>query len=771
MPSTHGRPPTSHRQRRPFRACFIFVSMAVLVQTAMSIPSLTPAAETWKPAPGPLKTKWASLVTPESPLPEYPRPQMVRRQWQNLNGLWEYAVAARSAPRPSEFEGQILVPYPIESSLSGVMRRLDEHSRLWYRRTFELPVSWTKPRILLHFGAVDWETTVYVNGEQVGRHRGGYDPFHFDITDSLTPSGPQELVVAVWDPTEAGQARGKQVRNPRGIMYTPTSGIWQTVWLEPVAVAHIEALKITPDFDASAVKVETVTSKPSGKVTVKVTVIDGETVVASHQTKRATASAKVLLRVPDAKPWAPASPFLYGLQVDLIQQGEVTDSTTSYFGMRKIALGKDEQGITRIMLNNKFVFQVGFLDQGFWPDGLYTAPTDEALRYDIEMTKRLGMNMARKHVKVEPARWYYWCDKLGLLVWQDMPSGNITTDEEKQQFERELEQLVLAHLNHPSIIMWVVFNEGWGQYDTGRLTRWVKQLDPARLVSNASGWTDKKTGDIIDMHSYPGPGSPPPEEHRAAVLGEFGGLGLAIDGHTWTKESWGYQATASRDALTRRYVKLLRRVYELKEDPGLCAAVYTQTTDVETECNGLMTYDRAIVKPDLTVVADANQGRFPPAPQIETVLVSSEKEPATWQFTFHEPKEDWFQPEYDSSTWNQGPAGFGTPGTPGAVVRTEWKTSDIWLRREFVVEDVKTGELFVWMHHDENAEVWLNGVQATNVSGHTTSYEETELSPQAVKTLKVGRNVIAIHCHQTRGGQYIDAGLIRMTPAPSPPKH
>ena len=310
-----------------------------------------------------------------------------------------------------------------------------------------------------------------------------------------------------------------------------------------------------------------------------------------------------------------------------------------------------------------------------------------------------------------------------------------------------------------------------GQYDTGRLTRWVKQLDPARLVSNASGWTDKKTGDIIDMHSYPGPGSPPPEEHRAAVLGEFGGLGLAIDGHTWTKESWGYQATASRDALTRRYVKLLRRVYELKEDPGLCAAVYTQTTDVETECNGLMTYDRAIVKPDLTVVADANQGRFPPAPQIETVLVSSEKEPATWQFTFHEPKEDWFQPEYDSSTWNQGPAGFGTPGTPGAVVRTEWKTSDIWLRREFVVEDVKTGELFVWMHHDENAEVWLNGVQATNVSGHTTSYEETELSPQAVKTLKVGRNVIAIHCHQTRGGQYIDAGLIRMTPAPSPPKH
>ncbi|HID23795.1 MAG TPA: glycoside hydrolase family 2, partial [Planctomycetaceae bacterium] len=429
-----------------------------------------------------LFTRWTSQVRPETVHPEYPRPQMVREAWRNLNGLWDYAVVATDAPQPSKFDGKILVPFPIESALSGVGKRLDETSRLWYRRSFVVPKDWNGKRILLHFGAVDWDATVWVNGKQVGSHRGGYDPFRFDITDALKPGGSQELVVAVWDPTADGQAKGKQVRKPRGIWYTPSSGIWQTVWLEPVAATHLETLRIVPLFDESAVEIRpTIVGAPGSRLRLQVDVLESDRVIRSETfalelpgegdaSKRATPSLRV--PVPDFKPWSPDSPFLYDLRITVIRDGQTVDRIGSYFGMRKISIGPDARGITRILLNNRFVFQIGFLDQGFWPDGLYTAPTDEALRFDIEFTKKLGMNMARKHVKVEMQRWYYWCDRLGLLVWQDMPSmaaRRTPTPESRKQFELELKRLIETHINHPSIVMWIVFNEGWGQYDTERL--------------------------------------------------------------------------------------------------------------------------------------------------------------------------------------------------------------------------------------------------------------------------------------------------------------
>jgi hypothetical protein len=710
----------------------------------------------WRAADGPLRTQWAAAVAPERVHTEYPRPQMARERWLNLNGLWDYAIAGRDAEMPSEWAGRILVPFPIESALSGVMKRVDEKSRLWYRRTFEIPGDWRSGRVLLHFGAVDWEATVFVNGKGIGVHRGGYDEFSFDITDALKPGGPQEIAVAVFDPTEGGQPRGKQVRKPGGIWYTPSTGIWRTVWLEPTPRGYIADLRTTPDIDAGVLRLA-VEAKGVGAAST----IEAVASAAGKEVGRASGKPGGEFQIPikNAHLWSPDDPFLYDLKVALIENGGAVDSVASYFGMRKIALGKDDKGITRLMLNGKFVFHVGPLDQGFWPDGLYTAPTDEALRFDIEMTKKFGFNATRKHVKVEPERWYYWCDKLGLLVWQDMPSSNNRTDEDKKQFERELEALVRTHWNHPSIVMWVVFNEGWGQYDTERLTKWVKELDPSRLVNNASGWTDKKVGDVFDKHDYPGPSSPTPEPDRAAVLGEFGGLGLPVEGHLWTNKSWGYKGMEHAQALTRQYVELLRKVWALKDDPGLCAAIYTQITDVETETNGLMTYDR-VVKPDLEKVAAANRGNVPPPPQINGIAPTAQKEPVTWRYTFEKPAEGWFAPDFDASAWKEGPAGFGTKGTRGEVVRTEWKTPDIWIRRTCEMKGELKGAPALLMHHDEDAEVYINGVLVAKVTGFTTDYEIADMNAEGRKALKAGRNVIAVHCRQTSGGQYIDAGVV-----------
>ncbi|MCS7089736.1 MAG: DUF4965 domain-containing protein [Verrucomicrobiota bacterium] len=576
-------------------------------------------------------TRWAKEISPENVLPEYPRPQMVRKEWLNLNGLWEYAVTHREDPRPAGWEGQILVPFPIESALSGVMRQLHETNRLWYRRTFTLPRPWSGQRILLHFGAVDWETVVWVNGREIGQHRGGYDAFSFDITDALRPEGEQELVVAVWDPTDAGsQPRGKQVRNPHGIWYTPSSGIWQTVWLEPVPQTYLEHIRLTPDVDKQTIRIEAICRNPvegwelQAEIRAAGRLIQTLSAAVPAGTNRGLVQLEAF--VPSARLWSPDDPFLYDLHLTLRQKGRVGDRLQSYFGMRKIAVSRDPLGIPRLFLNNQPVFQFGLLDQGFWPDGLYTAPTDEALRYDIEMTKKLGFNLARKHVKVEPARWYYWCDRLGLLVWQDMPSGDRyigpndpdihRSPESAGQFERELRAIIENLYNHPSIVMWVPFNEGWGQYDTCRIVELIKQWDPTRLVNNASGWADRNCGDVRDVHIYPGPGTAPVESRRALVLGEFGGLGLPIRGHTWQEErNWGYRNYRTREELTEAYLDLLRRLHPLTGEDGLAAAVYTQTTDVEVEVNGLMTYDRAVVKMDPDLIAAAARKLYTPPPK------------------------------------------------------------------------------------------------------------------------------------------------------------
>jgi len=548
---------------------------------------------------------------------------MVRRDWINLNGLWDLAIAPKEAAKPEIFPKQVLVPFPVESSLSGVMQTVSEGDQLWYRRTFALPKDWAGRRLLLHFGAVDFETHVWVNGIEVGQHRGGYDGFTFDISDVAKPVATNEIVVSVYDPTDAGtQPRGKQVRKPGGIWYTPTSGIWQTVWLEPVNAAYISDLSITPDFDSESVVVRAFTPLLLGEYVVQVKVRERGGTVA---TATAVAGSEVRVKVPKPIAWSPEHPFLYDLEISLMLGTHTLDRVGSYFGMRKISLGKDKKGFTRICLNNQPYFQLGPLDQGFWPDGLYTAPSDEALRFDIEMTRKYGFNMARKHVKVEPERWYYWCDKLGLLVWQDMPSGDkyinpkapdITRSPESAgEFTTELEALIKGRRNHPCIVMWVPFNEGWGQFDTANVVDRVRKLDPTRLVDDASGWADRGVGDVNDLHSYPGPGSPAPESARASVLGEFGGLGLPISGHTWQSEkNWGYRSFKNSDTLTAAYLDLVAKLFPLIDQKGLSAAVYTQTSDVEVEVNGLMTYDREVVKMYWERVSAANRGKpVPPA--------------------------------------------------------------------------------------------------------------------------------------------------------------
>jgi hypothetical protein len=727
--------------------------------------SATALAADWKMQPGPLATKWAKDVTPDKALPEYPRPQFVRGEWLSLNGLWSYAIKPKEAPQPTEFDGRILVPFPVESSLSGVMKRVDEKQRLWYRRTFEIPAKWAGQRVQLQFGAVDWETVVFVNGKEIGTHRGGYDPFSFDITSALKFEGEQELVVAVWDPTDTGyQPRGKQVRKPEGIWYTPTTGIWQTVWLEPVPEVRIENLRITPDVDKSKVTIAIDGAKFTGAHSLRAAVMEGSTEIA-----QATGKNAVELAIPRVKLWSPDTPHLYDLKLTLMSgDGKPVDEVSSYFGMRKIAVGPDEKGVTRLLLNNKPLFQFGPLDQGFWPDGLYTAPTDEALRYDIEITRKLGFNLARKHVKVEPQRWYYWCDKLGLLVWQDLPSGDLDAKKGKEdldrspesvkQYECELTQMIATHYNSPCIVMWVPFNEGWGQFDTARIVELTRKLDPTRLVNNASGWTDRKAGDVIDIHAYPGPASPPPEPRRAAVLGEFGGLGLPLSGHTWQGEkNWGYRSYKTPEELTDAYLALIAQLRLLVAEPGLSAAVYTQTTDVEIEVNGLLPYDRALVKMDAERIAAANRKVYGPSPTVKTIVPTSEQTPQEWQYTTEKPSDDWFQPKFDDAKWSKGPGAFGTEGTPGIKANTNWKTNDIWLRRTVEVAAVPANPLFR-VFHDEDCEIYINGKKVAAAANYTTSYVLLPLSETGA--IKSGGNVIAVHCKQTGGGQGIDVGIV-----------
>jgi len=570
----------------------------------------------WAPVEGKITTTWAAEVSPAAVLPEYPRPQMVRERWLNLNGLWDYAIVPKESEKVSTYEGKILVPFAVESALSGVGKRVGKENVVVYKRTVTLPSTFRRQSVLLHFGAVDWRCDVTVNGVAVGTHTGGYDPFSFDITSALKRSGAQEITVTVWDPSDDGpQPRGKQVNTPKGIWYTPVTGIWQTVWLEAVPPTYIKNIRLTPDLDKSTISlVADVEALQPGDL-LKMSAWDGTSKVAEQE----SAEKGITLSIPNAKAWSPSDPFLYDLRITLVRKGKTIDEVRSYFGLRKISMAPDARGIQRMWLNNEMLFQYGPLDQGWWPDGLYTAPTDEALAFDVRKTKDLGFNMIRKHVKVEPARWYYHCDRLGMLVWQDMPSGDMgnrwdsrpgiigvatekqRTPESEKIFRDEWKSIMDANINAPSIVVWVPFNEAWGQFKTDEITQWTMSYDPTRLVNSASGGNFYGAGQIMDLHNYPEPAMPSPEiygKDQIIVLGEYGGLGLPVEGHTWQdKNNWGYQSFKTREELFNKYQEFIFRLKPLIEK-GLSAAIYTQTTDVEIETNGLMTYDRKVIKMD-----------------------------------------------------------------------------------------------------------------------------------------------------------------------------
>jgi beta-galactosidase/beta-glucuronidase len=575
----------------------------------------------WQPAGDKIKTRWASEIDVNNVLPEYPRPIMERAEWQNLNGLWNYAIQPVGKQKPTNYDGEILVPFAIESSLSGVQKRVGSENELWYEREFTVPSKWKNNKILLHFGAVDWKADVWINDVKVGQHTGGYTPFSFDITPALV-SGKNRIVVKVWDSTDQGfQPRGKQVNRPEGIWYTPVTGIWQTVWLEPVPETYIENLKITPNIDNNTLKVEAIVNSVTSAQKVEVVIKEGDKIVA---TSKVINNQPVEVIMPEnVKLWSPNSPFLYDVEVVLWNGAKQVDKVKSYAAMRKYSTKRDDKGIVRLQLNNKDLFQFGPLDQGWWPDGLYTAPTDEALEYDVIKTKDFGFNMIRKHVKVEPARWYTHCDRHGIIVWQDMPSGDrspewqmrqyftgnerLRSPESEANFRKEWKEIIDYLYSYPSIGVWVPFNEAWGQFKTQEIAEWTKQYDPSRLVNPASGGNHYQVGDMLDLHQYPSPQLFLYDAQRPTVLGEYGGIGWANKDHLWEpNRNWGYVQFNSSKEVTDEYVKYAEELKKLILQ-GFSAAVYTQTTDVEIEVNGLMTYDRKLVKIDEERVRKVNQ--------------------------------------------------------------------------------------------------------------------------------------------------------------------
>ncbi|MDG2304546.1 MAG: glycoside hydrolase family 2 TIM barrel-domain containing protein [Candidatus Binatia bacterium] len=572
----------------------------------------------------PLETEWADAARTGQPLPEYPRPQLRRTRWQNLNGSWDFAVQPREADRPDSFSEKILVPFPVESALSGVGRAVLPEERAWYRRTFESPAD-SSDRLLLHFGAVDYEAEVWVNDHRIGEHSGGFDPFSFDVTDALSAEGPQEVVVAVWDPTNEGrQPRGKQSLRPKSIWYTAVTGIWQTVWLEPVSESRIERTVATTDLGAKSITLRTRLTAvlPGDRLQVEI-LGEGDTAIAEAVVPASGDLAQHTFHLPDLRPWSPDDPHLYDIRLRLLRDGDAVDDARSYFGAREITTAKDENGTWRLLLNGASVFSLGLLDQGWWPDGLYTAPSDEALAFDIEATRRMGFNTIRKHVKVEPARWYWHADRLGVLVWQDMPTGGpkehhsipkeiwwlvvntphaergydlTRSPEEAASYRRELNAMIDLLEPFPSVVIWVPFNESWGQFDTDKILAEVKTRDPSRLVDGPSGWVDTGSGDLRDHHTYFREGKQPDlEPDRPMVYGEFGGLAHEVSGHLGVAKGFGYAVFKDRGEFADAYAKKLGIIAKLKSR-GLAGAIYTQTTDVEGEINGLLTYDRAVFK-------------------------------------------------------------------------------------------------------------------------------------------------------------------------------
>ncbi len=649
-------------------------------------------------------------------------------------------------------------------SAGGPLRRWQARhpdQALWYRTTFEVPGSWRSSRVKLNFGAVDWQASVWLNGVLLGEHRGGYTPFSFELSDALAPGAEQEILIRVWDPTDKGtQPRGKQVLEPQGIWYTAVTGIWQTVWIEPVGPVSIERLWLEPDIDSGRLVVKAKLSGNSAGVKLNATALDAESPIAVAS---GPAGQPLDFSVPNPKLWSPDSPHLYNLELSLTRGNQTLDSVKSYFGMRKIALQRDARGHQMLALNNEILFQMGPLDQGWWPDGLYTAPTDQALRYDVQVTKDLGFNMGRKHVKVEPARWYYHCDRLGLLVWQDMPSGYLgrghdrslfvqpwdddaeRTGVSQAQFEGELREMIDAFQAVPWIVMWVPFNEGWGQYDTARIAKWIKSYDPSRLVNASSGWTDRGAGDVYDTHIYPGPGMQYGGKDRAAVLGEFGGLGWPVEDHLWwNKRNWGYRTYQSREELGRQYDIAFSAVLG-PISRGLAAAIYTQTTDVEGEVNGLMTYDREMVKFDAAKLRQIHGKLYEKPPASRVLLAAGHEQPQPWRYTLQAPRKGWQEPGFNDRRWAEGEAPFREKPDPLFQNGTEWTSNALWLRRTFTVDQMPKTLWLEVMHTITAGEVYLNGVKIDELDRFTRrEYRHADIS-EHLSALKQGENVIAVH--------------------------
>ena len=743
-----------------------------LVCIAILFPTFIFAQTPYQKKTAKLMTTWGEDLQATDPiLPEYPRPQMVRDNWLNLNGIWQFQPAeSATEPLPSgNLSREILVPFPVESALSGIM---EQHENVWYRRSFTVPADWAGQQIILHFGAVDYNSEVFINGESVGTHQGGYDPFSFDITNKLTGSGVQDIAVRVNDVTDAkGYPRGKQTLYPGGIMYTSTTGIWQTVWLEPVPEVSIKSFRMVPDIDNATLNFRpTLTASSARTYDFHFKIYDNGVQVADIEK---SASVELKLDIPQPlKLWSPDSPFLYDMIVYLKQNNEIIDSVATYFGMRKISK-QFIDGYPRMMLNNKFVFQMGPLDQGFWPDGVYTAPTDEALRFDIEKTKEFGFNMIRKHIKVEPLRWYYWADKLGILVWQDMPSMNSYIDtskrpvpeQERSAYLRELEAMIKTLWNSPAIISWVPFNEYQGSHDEANISNRIKTWDNSRLVNINSGGDARydRDGDIRDYHAYPAPICPPKNTANTQILvcGEYGGIGYYEQDHIWI-EGNPYETVNSREKLLERYTQYADMLIYFKSNKGLSGAVYTEITDVEMELNGLMTYDRKVIKGNESDYYDVNQ-RIIKEDRYHTELVpTSEEQPQTWKYTTSRPASTWYNSNFNDAAWSTGNGGFGTEGTPGAIIGTVWNGSAIWLRRTFTLPEqlLEIEKLMLRVHHDDDCQIYINGVLALDLSGFTGNYDFYEVLPAAQSALILGgENTLAVHCRQTFGGQYIDVGL------------
>jgi len=760
------------------RICIIFTLVLLLQYSFIQ-------AQNWAPVPGQIMTSWANDVTPENVWKEYPRPQMVRTDWLNLNGLWDFEITDRDTNKIAiNYARKILVPFCVESALSGIKETITGKQQMMYRRYFTVPSNWNQKYLILHFEAVDYETKVWVDGKYVGMHKGGYDHFQFDITGFLSKEQKHEIKIVVWDPTNEGsQPIGKQslpaIKNVT--KYTATSGIWQTVWLEPINDVAIESIKIIPNIDNATISLQTKLVGATQGTRIKIQAFDQGKEIASSV---AADDELVSLQLNQPKLWSPTNPFLYDLKLSLVKDGKVVDEVSSYFGMRKISMGRDHEGYMRILLNNAIIYQLGPLDQGYWPDGILTPASDQALRYDIAYLKKIGANMDRMHMKVQPERWYYHCDQLGILVWQDMvsPTKFIDTKSNLNSSDFELEHNITVDqlYNHPSIIQWVLFNESWGQYDTERLTAALKAKDPTRLVINASGWHDKKVGDIRDFHDYtihPAIALVTKNDDRAMVLGEAGGFDLLIPGHLWTpdlktetklKTDWTIDfkkgVVKSADELIEKYTILLDDLFQLKKY-GLNAVVYTQISDVEDEISGWMTYDRKVSKLPDTTFAALHQQFFKPTITGKYILPLSMNTAQQWNYRFTAPSNDWIK-NTTIADFKLGEAPFGIESNNAHKVNTTWNTNSLFLNKEFTLTALPS-KLSLVACNTGITDVYINGAYVMQFNNFLKNdpevkISETLLSDKAMKLLKVGVNQLSLKFNFPSVGKpvyYYDFGI------------